>query len=87
MSRQPLASAYGDKMTRAGESTQEVAMKIRDIGLIVTLVLGLLVTPLLAEVQQAGKVYRIGFFGPGPAFWLLDPFSGISTRAECARLR
>ncbi len=36
-------------------------MGIRTIGLIVTLVLGLLAAPLAADAQQAGKVYRIGF--------------------------
>ena len=35
-------------------------MKLRTIGLISTLVLGLLARPLPAEAQQAGKVYRIG---------------------------
>ncbi len=35
-------------------------MRLRTIGLISTLVLGLLVGPLPAEAQKAGKVYRIG---------------------------
>ncbi len=35
-------------------------MKLRTIGLISTLVLGLLVGPLPTEAQQSGKVYRIG---------------------------
>ena len=35
-------------------------MKLRTIGLIVILALGLLAGPLPAEAQQAGKVYRIG---------------------------
>ena len=35
-------------------------MRLRTIGLISTLTLGLLAGPLLAEAQQAGKVYRIG---------------------------
>jgi len=38
-------------------------MKLRTIGLISTLVLGLLAGPLAAEAQQAGKVYRIGYLG------------------------
>jgi len=38
-------------------------MWLRTIGLIVTLVLGLLAAPLLVEAQQAGKVYRIGYMG------------------------
>ncbi len=36
-------------------------MRIRTIGPIVTLVLGLLAAPLLADAQQAGKIYRIGY--------------------------
>ncbi len=35
-------------------------MRLRTIGLISTLVLGLLAAPLPTEAQQAGKVYRIG---------------------------
>ncbi len=34
-------------------------MRLRTIGLISTLTLGLLAGPLPAEAQQAGKVYRI----------------------------
>ncbi len=40
-------------------------MRLRTIGLISTLVLGLLAGPLLAEAQLAGKVYRIGFLTTG----------------------
>ncbi len=40
-------------------------MKLRTIGLIGTLVLGMLAEPLLAEAQQAGKVYRIGYLSTG----------------------
>ncbi len=40
-------------------------MRLRTIGLISTLALGLLAWPLLAEAQQAGKVYRIGWLGVG----------------------
>ncbi len=40
---------------------QEAIMKLRTIGLISTLVLGLLAGPLPAEAQQAGKVYRVGY--------------------------
>ena len=36
-------------------------MKLRTIGLISSLALGLLAGPLPAEAQQAGKVYRIGY--------------------------
>ncbi len=43
-------------------------MRLRTIGLISTLALGLLVGPMPAEAQQTGKVYRIGFlrFFPRP---------------------
>ncbi len=40
---------------------QEAILRLRTIGLIGTLVLGLLAAPLPAEAQQAGKVYRIGW--------------------------
>ncbi len=40
-------------------------MTLRTIGLISTLVLGLLAGPLPAEAQHAGKVYRIGYLGIG----------------------
>ena len=36
-------------------------MRLRTIGLIITLAIGLLAGPLPAEAQQAGKVYRIGY--------------------------
>ena len=38
-------------------------MRLRTIGLISTLALGLLAAPLPAEAQQTGKVYRIGYLG------------------------
>ncbi len=41
-------------------STQEAIMRFRTIGLISTLVLGLLAGPLPTEAQKAGKVYRLG---------------------------
>jgi len=42
-------------------------MRLRTIGLISSLALGLLAVPLPAEAQQTGKVYRIGWLGPtGP---------------------
>jgi len=34
-------------------------MKLRGIGVVLTLALGLLATPLAADAQQPGKVYRI----------------------------
>ena len=50
-------------------------MRLRTIGLISTLALGLIAGPLPAEAQQAGKVYRIGYLSP------VDPATE-STRAE-----
>ena len=41
-------------------------MRLRTIGLIGTLVLGLLAAPLPAEAQQTDKVYRIGFLSDAP---------------------
>ena len=38
-------------------------MRLRSIGLLVTLALGLLLSPLAAEAQPAGKVARIGYLG------------------------
>ncbi len=49
-------------------------MRLRTIGLIGILVLGLLATPLPAEAQQAGKVYKIGILR-----------SGSSSSKLCAR--
>ncbi len=40
---------------------QEAIMKLRTIGLIVILTLGLLGAPLPGEAQKAGKVYRLVF--------------------------
>jgi len=40
-------------------------MRLRTIGLISSLVLGLLVVPLTIEAQQAGKVYKIGILRSG----------------------
>ncbi len=53
-------------------------MRLRTIGLISTLALGLIAGPLPAEAQQAGKVYRIGYLSP------VDPATE-STRAEAIR--
>ncbi len=46
---------------------QEAIMRLKTIGLISTLVFGLLVGPLPTEAQKAGKVYRIGFLTSGRA--------------------
>src|SRR3990170_3606711 len=37
-------------------------MKLRSLGLLVAFAFGLLAAPLAADAQQAGKVYRIGYF-------------------------
>ena len=39
---------------------------MRRIGVAVVLALGLALVPLVAEAQQAGKVYRIGYLSPSP---------------------
>ncbi len=44
---------------------QETIMRLSTIGLISTLVLGLLAGPVTARAQQAGKVYRIGYLFTG----------------------
>jgi hypothetical protein len=44
---------------------EEATMIHRTIGLLVTLALALLVTPLLADAQQPTKVYRIGRLAAG----------------------
>jgi putative ABC transport system substrate-binding protein len=44
-------------------SKEETTMRLKPVTLVVTFALGLLVGPLPAEAQQAGKVYRIGFLG------------------------
>ncbi len=49
-------------------------MRLRTIGLIGTLVLGLLAASLPAEAQQAGKVYRIGFLHTGSMPLTASPF-------------
>ncbi len=50
-------------------------MRLRPIGLLVTLAFGLLGTPLPAEAQPPGKVYRIGFLASAPAAALAQPRS------------
>jgi putative ABC transport system substrate-binding protein len=42
-------------------TVQETILRLRTIGLIATLALGLFAGPLPAEAQQAGKVYRVGW--------------------------
>ena len=45
-----------------------------------TLAGGLLAAPLAAEAQQPGKVWRIGFLGPGSAERYTDLLQGLRTR-------
>ncbi len=42
-------------------------MNVREVGLVVTLALGLLLWPVGAQAQQTGKLYRIGFLGNSTA--------------------
>ena len=52
-------------------------MRLRTIGLIVILALGLLAGPLPVEAEKPGKVYRIGYVGSSPsrrAAYLHDAF-------------
>jgi len=51
---------------------QETIMRLRAIGLISTLTLGLLGAPLPGEAQQAGKVHRISYLtstSEARSFW------------------
>ncbi len=52
-----MASSHAPRI----RSKEETTMRLRPVTLVVTFVLGLLVGPLPAEAQQAGKVYRVGF--------------------------
>ncbi len=42
-------------------------MRFHAVTLILPLALGLLLAPLAADAQQAGKVYRVGFLWDSPA--------------------
>jgi putative ABC transport system substrate-binding protein len=55
---------------------------MRRIGLAVVLAVSLVLAPLAAETQQAGKVYRIGFMGtnPLPAPWWNALLDGLRER-------
>ncbi len=61
-------------MTEGGRLTQEVGMR-HTVGLIVTLVLGLLAAPLFAEAQQPADIPRIGYLDA-------NPLSGDTARME-----
>jgi len=55
-----LLEGHLESSVRTSPIIDEKFMRLRTIGLISTLVLGLLAAPLTAEAQQAGTVYRIG---------------------------
>ena len=57
--------------------------RLRTIGLIITLALGLLAVSLPAEAQQAGKVYRIGYLAPRSH----DPANKSSNALSTARMK
>ena len=59
-------------------------MRLKTIGLISILALGLLYAPLPTEAQQVGKVYRIGILRSGSPF-LLFPSTRYCDRV-CASL-
>ncbi len=63
-----LLEGHLEESVRISPIIDEEFMRLRTIGLISTLVLGLLAGPLPAEAHQAGKVYRIGWlrFFPSP---------------------
>jgi len=69
-----LLEGHREESVRASPIIDEINMKLRTIGLISTLVLGLLAAPLPAEAQQAGKVYRIGILRTGSGSPLTSPF-------------
>ena len=50
---------------------------MKTTALLATLVLGILVAPLLAVVQPAGKVPKIGFLNPGPATGIARQFEAF----------
>ncbi len=56
-----LLEGHLRKVVRASPIIDKVIMKLRTIGLISTLVLGLLAGPLPAEAQEPGKIHRIGW--------------------------
>ncbi len=60
-------------------------MRLRTIGLISTLALGLLAAPSPAKAQQAGKVYRIGFLRTGSGSPITSPV-GIAFRQRLREL-
>jgi ABC-type sugar transport system substrate-binding protein len=40
-----------------------MTLRLQTVGLVATLALAILMTPLAAAAQQAGKVYRVGILG------------------------
>ena len=68
----PYGPRFGDGVR------QEPSMERRTFRALVSG--GLLAVPLTAEAQQAGKVYRIGFLGPGSAEGYTDLLQGLRAR-------
>ena len=56
-----LLEGHLEESVRTSPIIDEVIMKLRTIGLISILVLGLLAGPLPTEGQQLGKIHRIGY--------------------------
>jgi putative tryptophan/tyrosine transport system substrate-binding protein len=52
-------------------------MMLRTIGLLVTLALGFLAAPLVAETQPVGKVYGIGYLAAGLPPTLSAPYPSL----------
>ncbi len=68
----PYGPRFGDGVR------QEPSMERRTFRALVSG--GLLAVPLTAEAQQAGKVYQIGFLGPGSAEGYTDLLQGLRAR-------
>src|SRR6267142_4547821 len=63
--RRCAGARHGVRLDSRQSSSTEVPMRL--IGLAVVLVIGLTLTPLAGEAQQASKLYRIGDLVPGTA--------------------
>ena len=61
-----LLEGHLEESLRTSPIIDEIIMKLRTIGLISTLTLGLLAGPVPAQAQRSGKVYRIGFLSDAP---------------------
>jgi putative ABC transport system substrate-binding protein len=69
------AGAAGTSPEQASsELKEEAIMAPRTVGLIVICAPGILMAPLAAEAQQAGKVWRIGYLAGSPRVPQIDAF-------------